>query len=198
VNRQETKSPAYSVLFRRLAAYLVDILLLSAAVVVTQFGLEALTGGLPMHLLATGPRIEAWVWLSVSLPTYLYFALSESSVRQATPGKRLLGLHVTNMVGKRIGFGQALLRTIVKLIPWEMTHLSLFLPTPILADGQGGFLPGLITANVLIVVYLAVVVITAGKRGVHDLVASTMVLPSVLPLRASRNHREARGGAGMH
>jgi len=76
MHRLETKSLAYSVLVRRLIAYLVDILLLFAAIVVTQFGLEAFTGGLPRHLLTTGPRIEGWVWLSVSLPTYLYFALS--------------------------------------------------------------------------------------------------------------------------
>ena len=69
------------------------------------------------------------------------------------------------------------MRTTVKLIPWEVTHLSLFLPTPIILDGQGGFLPGLITANILIVVYLAVIVTTAGKRGIHDLVAGTMVQP---------------------
>jgi hypothetical protein len=94
MNRQEPKSPAYIVLVRRLAGYLVDILLLFAAIVITQFGLEALTGGLPLRLLTTGPRIQGWVWLSVSLPTYLYFALSESSAYQATPGKRLLGLHV--------------------------------------------------------------------------------------------------------
>lgn len=189
MNRQETKSQAHSILIRRLAAYLVDILLLFAAVVVTQFGLNAFTSGLPLRLLTTGPRIEVWAWLSVSLPTYLYFALSESSVRGATPGKHLLGLHVTNLAGKRIGFGQALLRTIVKLIPWEVTHLSLFLPTPIFLDGQGGFLPGLMTANALIVVYLAVVVMTAGKRGIHDLVANTIELPRA----ASLARREAIG-----
>jgi len=58
MNRQETKRPAYSILVRRLAAYLVDILLLFAAVVSTQFGLAALTGGWPFRLLTTGLRIE--------------------------------------------------------------------------------------------------------------------------------------------
>jgi len=58
MNRQETKSPAYSVLVRRLVAYLVDTLLLFAAVVITQFSLAALTGGFPSRLLTTGPRIE--------------------------------------------------------------------------------------------------------------------------------------------
>lgn len=189
MNSQEPNIRSYSILVRRLAAYLVDILLLFAAILVTQFGLEALTDGLLMRWLTSGPRLEAWVWLSVSLPTYLYFALSESSARRATLGKRWLGLQVTDRAGKRIGFGRAFLRTIVKLIPWEVTHLSLLLPTPIFLDGQGGFLPGLITANVLIVVYLAVVVITAGQRGIHDLVAGTMVLPRV----ASLARREAIG-----
>jgi uncharacterized RDD family membrane protein YckC len=193
MKRQERKTLAYSVLVHRLAAYLVDILLLFAAIVVTQFGLNALTGGLPLRLFTTGPRLEGWVWLSVSLPTYLYFALYESSARGATPGKRLLGLHVTDMAGKRISFGRALLRTIMKLIPWEVTHLSLFLPSPIFLDGQGGFLPGLITANALIVVYLAVVVMTVGKQGIHDLMARTMVLPCA-PFGGERSHQKARGG----
>ena|ERR1051326_4492746 len=99
MNTLKTKNLAHSVLVRRLIAYLVDILLLFAAILVTQFGLEALTGGWPMRLLTTGPRIEGWVWLSVSLPTYLYFALCESSARGATLGKRLLGLHVTTEPG---------------------------------------------------------------------------------------------------
>lgn len=196
MNRQETKGTAYSVLVHRLAAYLVDILLLFAGIVVTQFSLNALTGGLPLRLFTTGPRLEGWVWLSVSLPTYLYFALYESSARGATPGKRLLGLHVTDMAGKRISFGRALLRTIMKLIPWEVTHLSLFLPTPIFLDGQGGFLPGLITANALIVVYLAVVVMTVGKQGIHDLVVSTMVVLCA-SVDGEEKPSETRGGATM-
>src|SRR5205823_1318795 len=104
-------------------------------------------------------------------------------------GKRLLGLRVTDIAGNRIGFRRALLRTVVKLIPWEVSHLSLFLPTPILTDGQGGFLPGLISANVLIVVYLAVIVMTAGKQGVHDLMARTIVLPRA-PFGSCDIHRK--------
>jgi RDD family len=123
------------------------------------------------------PRLSSHS-ISLRYPAPLcYFALSESSVQGATPGKRLLGLRVTDMVGNGIGFDRAFLRTIVKLIPWEVAHLSLFLPTPIFIDEHGGFLPGLITANVLIVVYLVVIVMTNGKQGVHDLVARTIVQP---------------------
>lgn len=38
---------------------------------------------------------------------WLYFALLESSKWQATPGKRALGLRVTDLYGCRIGFGKA-------------------------------------------------------------------------------------------
>jgi uncharacterized RDD family membrane protein YckC len=47
---------------------------------------------------------------------WLYFALQESSAAQATLGKRLLGLQVTDRVGGRIGFGRATGRYFGKLI----------------------------------------------------------------------------------
>jgi len=38
---------------------------------------------------------------------WLYFALFESGRWQATPGKRMLGLRVTNLVGRPVSFGRA-------------------------------------------------------------------------------------------
>ena len=61
----------------------------------------------------------AYVFTVVSLPLWLYYSLFESSARQATIGMRLLGLRVTGLNGERISFGRALLRTVVKLIPFE-------------------------------------------------------------------------------
>ena len=39
--------------------------------------------------------------------TWLYFALMESSIRQATLGKMALGLFVTDLEGRRVSFGRA-------------------------------------------------------------------------------------------
>ena len=47
---------------------------------------------------------------------WLYFSLQESSATQATLGKRLLGLQVTDREGKRIGFGRASGRYFGKLV----------------------------------------------------------------------------------
>jgi uncharacterized RDD family membrane protein YckC len=47
---------------------------------------------------------------------WLYFALQEASVHQATLGKRLLGLRVTDAQGNRIGFGRATGRYFGKIL----------------------------------------------------------------------------------
>ena len=47
---------------------------------------------------------------------WLYFSLQESSGAQATLGKRLLGLQVTDREGKRIGFGRASGRYFGKIV----------------------------------------------------------------------------------
>ncbi len=48
--------------------------------------------------------------------TWLYHALMESSEWQATVGKRLLGLVVTDMAGQRVSFGRATGRHFAKII----------------------------------------------------------------------------------
>jgi uncharacterized RDD family membrane protein YckC len=47
---------------------------------------------------------------------WLYYALLESSFKQATLGKMALGLKVTDMEGKRISFGQATGRYFAKIL----------------------------------------------------------------------------------
>lgn len=52
----------------------------------------------------------------VLVGVWLYFALCESSHLQATPGKLALGLHVTDLYGRRIGFGRATGRFFGKIL----------------------------------------------------------------------------------
>jgi uncharacterized RDD family membrane protein YckC len=54
--------------------------------------------------------------LLVELAYWLYFATFESSPWQATPGKKVLGLRVTDLEGRRISFIRASLRHFGKLI----------------------------------------------------------------------------------
>jgi uncharacterized RDD family membrane protein YckC len=71
-------------IIRRLAAYTIDIMILAAAVVASQFGLQVITGGFPANRLQTGLQIEAWVFATVSLPTWAYFTFMERSAWQAS------------------------------------------------------------------------------------------------------------------
>ncbi|HYY98566.1 MAG TPA: RDD family protein [Pyrinomonadaceae bacterium] len=50
------------------------------------------------------------------LVAYPYFALTESSPLQATPGKYALGLKVTDLEGRRVSFGRASARHFLKFV----------------------------------------------------------------------------------
>jgi uncharacterized RDD family membrane protein YckC len=78
---------------------------------------------------------------------WLYFAVMESSSWQATFGKKLLGLYVTDMSGQRLSLSRATGRTFVKFLS-SMTA------------GIGYLLCG----------------VTEKKQALHDLVASCLVL----------------------
>jgi uncharacterized RDD family membrane protein YckC len=77
----------------------------------------------------------------------LYNVVMESSAWQATLGKRLLGVYVTDLAGQRISFARAAGRTVAKLVN-SMTA------------GIGWLMAGF----------------TEQKRGLHDYIAGTLVL----------------------
>jgi uncharacterized RDD family membrane protein YckC len=79
--------------------------------------------------------------------SWLYFAILESSTPQASLGKMVLGLRVTDMEGRRISFARATARC-----------LASFLSTLILCIG-----------------YL-MVAFTEKKQGLHDMLTSTLVV----------------------
>lgn len=82
-----------------------------------------------------------------AVPAWPYFALLESSRAQATLGKRLFGLRVTDQSGRRLELGRASLRHFSKLLS--------VLP----------FCLGFI-----------VIAFSTRKRGWHDMVAGTVVI----------------------
>jgi uncharacterized RDD family membrane protein YckC len=73
-------------------------------------------------LFADRIRAQLVAFLFVTLPVALYFAVSESSVQQATWGKQRLRLKLADDQGDRIHFWRAFGRTLLKFIPWEISH----------------------------------------------------------------------------
>lgn len=72
------------------------------------------------------PTSQLVVIAVLTLPVTLYFALFESSTWQATPGKRQIGLIVTDCQGRRLGRARSLARSVLKLIPWELAHACIW------------------------------------------------------------------------
>jgi uncharacterized RDD family membrane protein YckC len=150
----------YAGFWRRFVAYLVDVLLLSVVIYGTLFALMFLVNphGL-VHDLRTGQDTamnDAPIWLKLVIVPFfigtpiLYFALSESGSYQGTLGKRLLRLYVTDLEGRRLGFGHALGRTAAKIIT-NITCVAFYI----------GYI---------------MVGFTARKQALHDMIAGTLVL----------------------
>ncbi len=156
---------------RRAGAYVLDIVLLFALLGPAGWLTQWALGFTP----STGQQIWATLLLNFSFPTWVYFTVSDSSAAGATLGKRCLGLRVSRHDNGRLGAMQALGRTAVKLLPWELVHLAAFG----LAEGTGQFTTaqavGLTIANALAVAYFASAVATRGRRSVHDWVVGTVV-----------------------
>ena len=179
-----TKKTTYTLFLRRCAAYALDCLLVFLVTIVLFQGLMwVLTQGAWWNNLHTWIAAQGWILLSVVLPTWLYFSFAEASPWQATLGKHLLGLCVTDMSRKRLSLSRALLRNFLKLIPWIFFHISLFAPSPTGLSVLGQLPPSLywwwsflVTGDVLTLIYLLTPLFTGGQRSIHDLLAGTCVI----------------------
>jgi len=98
--------------FRRLAAFLADSLLIGAVGTAIDLSL-GLPGGISQEALAAQAGFPSYLKLGIHL---IYWPLFESSALQATPGKLLLKMRVTDLAGQRISFARALLRNVAKAL----------------------------------------------------------------------------------
>jgi uncharacterized RDD family membrane protein YckC len=99
-----------------------------------------------LQFYTSGTRQATALILLVHLILWLYFAAFESSPWQATPGKRLFGIVVTDLAGERISFARASGRYFASLL----SQFLLF-----------GYL---------------IAAITLRKQALHDMLAGCLVL----------------------
>lgn len=179
----------YAPVWRRLLAYFIDVALAFGVVLVV---LQSLVFPLAFQLFGEfylyGPRIEIYTLLTISLPVWLYFAVLESRGRGASLGKRVLGMQVKTLEGQTLSFNQALTRTIIKMLPWEIAHMAINLPVNAWINSETGVIDpanaalGPFRSGVLLSVYLLafVYVILAWrsprKQSLHDRILNTLVL----------------------
>lgn len=167
-----------------MSALLLDYLVILAwmAVLATvSLAVHLAMGEYPDVLGAIGPfGAQAVFFALLTLPVGLYLYVGESGPAQATWGKRRMGLLVRSQDGARPGRGQVVIRTIVKLLPWEIAHALIWqLQAALYGSGHGAEVPirilvGLVAVDVAILVYLATSLFGV-QRGPHDRASRTIV-----------------------
>jgi uncharacterized RDD family membrane protein YckC len=121
-------------------------------------------------------RAQLSGFLLVTLPVTLYFALSESSARRATWGKKKLGLQVTDYNGARISGWRSLGRTTLKFIPWEISHTIVWAIAFSAGKNPAWINYGLILVYALIGLNLLCLLFTRKHQTMYDLIAKTYVI----------------------
>lgn len=99
----------YANFFKRLGAFIIDNLIISAPLFLVLSVVQGTASG-------GGRGGRNIVYLLYLLIGWLYYAAQESSERQATIGKRLLAIKVTDFNGNRLTFGNATGRFFGKLV----------------------------------------------------------------------------------
>lgn len=178
---QESTRPTF---WSRVLASLVDYLLILGWMVVLALATVLLwlsTGKIYnwLELGTGGAQLLGLVVLVLPVGVYLY--LSESSAAQATLGKRQLDLRVVDArSGGQASKPRILLRTVVKLLPWEIAHFSAWHFVAIASTGSSIFPAWLyavaVFADLLPAVYLLMIGLQREGRGPHDLAAGTKVV----------------------
>jgi uncharacterized RDD family membrane protein YckC len=152
----------YAGFWLRVVAYLLDKVLLGVALCAVFIPLAIMTGAFAhFQTLVVNHREElnpeaimAFIslfamYIAIALAaTWLYFAYFESSDWQATPGKRVMSIYVTDMSGQRLTF----------------LHAS------------GRFFSKLITALIPLWIGYIMAGFTERRQALHDMIASTLVV----------------------
>ena len=126
----ETQPTEYAGFWIRFAAYFVDSIIISFLEFLVVLPLLAIAGlevvGLDLisELRNTDPEVTWSIFAStiiglsssILLITWFYYALLESGARQATVGKMILKIKVTDSTGGRISFARASLRYFSKIL----------------------------------------------------------------------------------
>lgn len=118
--------------------------------------------------------LDALAFATLVLPVVVTFAAQEASPRQATYGKRRLGLRVVDAADARLTFRRALGRSVAKFAPWQLAHTAVF---SLMADNASmSFLVLSIAAQLLVVVSVMIMTLDPQHRALHDWVAGTRVV----------------------
>ncbi|HSJ12595.1 MAG TPA: RDD family protein, partial [Gillisia sp.] len=111
----------------RILAFIIDALILIGYAILASFGIAGLglDGG------------QLWVYyLIIGLPVFLYHLIWEIFNNGKSPGKAALNIKVARLDGSRPGFGQYIIRWLLRLIDISISSGGVAIVT-ILLNGKG-------------------------------------------------------------
>ena len=159
----------------RLFAFMIDYLIL-ACYGVALFGFVMLVG---LDKQISSPWIAQLTgFLSLTLPVVLYFSILENSRLQATVGKRVMRLKVTDENVRAASLPRLLKRNALKFLPWEIAHLGVhwaFYYNRLDTDPANWVWGCLLSSQALLLVYLISVVLNSNHQGLYERWSGTRV-----------------------
>ena len=169
------KNLQYVGVARRVVAFVLDFIAIGGYILIllgVGMSLNAAPGG--ASWLASPLAMNVLSFSVLVLPVILYFSLQEGSAYQATWGKRRAKIKVVNARGTRVSLLQALLRSAIKFLPWQLAHMSI---TYIWFGKQSPiFFAGALAAQGLVGVYLLCLWLSKKHQTPYDWVARTFVI----------------------
>lgn len=130
----------FSGFWQRFVAALIDGLVIEIALYPVNEVIDRFSGP------TNDAGLDAYRFVFIVVP-WLYFALMEGSVWQATLGKKAVGIRVCNLSGERISYMRATIR-----------HF------------------GRILSSLLLLAGFIMMVFTKRRQGLHDMIAGTLVI----------------------
>ncbi len=169
--------------WQRIGAFLLDYLIIAAYLVlliIISVGLGFGPLQSVFRAMFANPNVSEFsAFLLLVLPVILYFAVFECSSWQATLGKRRMGLRVIDTHDARLNFPRSLARSLLKFLPWELTHACLWripgwplapsTPSPVITAG-------LVLVWILVGAYLVSMLVSKKHQALYDWIAGTFVI----------------------
>ena len=165
---------------KRTLAYLIDCFIAYAAVMLLiQWALLSQIRdqlGISMEWFRVSTHMQLYVFLTISVPVWTYFALMDSKAARGTWGKRVFKLRVLGKTGQESPrTGRSYLRTFLKLLPWEIAHVGVIFPTPLYFEAEAALRPWTYVGIALLICYVLSMIFSKKGQTVYDLILGTQV-----------------------
>ena len=178
-----SKTSASALILSRIAAAVLDYCFVIGYAILL-FGLVGLLFGFEkLGTMEFSPAAGQLIAFStLTLPVFLYFFLQEKSAQKATIGKRALRLQVEMIQDSSNHTQGILIRTILKLLPWEIAHwgiqwMAFYVKNEMEPPIWVWVL--LIVPQVVAFFYFVSMLYTRGTLSLYDAIAGTKVVKQV-------------------